>query len=348
MADHASLPTTAVVILNWNGLAHLQTYLPSVVEHTPEPVALFVADNGSTDDSLAWVNATYSSRVQTIQLDRNYGFAEGYNRALEQVHAEVFVLLNSDVRIEGPWIEPVLACMDSHGWDVASPRVVQDVDPALCEHAGAAGGWMDRDGYPFCLGRMFGAVEPVDMWHRQDREVFWASGACFFIRKNAWDACEGFDGSLFAHMEEIDLCWRLKNQGRRVGCVGSVEVRHLGGGTLQSTSPFKTYLNFRNNLVVMLKNRAGFWPGFIFRRMALDGVAAWKMLLGGEWRQFLAVGRAHGAFYLRLSSTLRERNRLRGRKASKVNAVGWWSKSVVWAHFVKGKRRARDLNLPDV
>ena len=347
MSDTTS-PTVAVVVLNWNGLNHLKTYLPSVLATTPAWAEVWVADNGSTDGSLEWVRDSHGSRVRTLALGENFGFAEGYNRALTQVNADVFVLLNSDVRTDGPWLEPVLAVMEREGWDVASPRIVQDVNPTVCEHAGAAGGWMDVDGYPFCLGRLFDSVEEVDGWHRMDREVFWASGACFFIRKAAWVAAGGFDGSLFAHMEEIDLCWRLKNMGRRVGCAGTVEVRHLGGGTLQATSPFKTYLNFRNNLVVMLKNRAGFWPGFMFRRMALDGLAAWKMLLSGNVRQFLAVGQAHGAFYLRLRSTLRKRSELSQASNAPHGQVGWWSGSVVWAYFVQKRRRARDLGLPGV
>ena len=342
----STMPSVAVVILNWKGLNHLKTYLPSVLANTPAWAEMWLADNGSTDGSLEWVRATHGQRVRVLALGENLGFAEGYNRALAQVNADVFVLLNSDVRIDGPWLEPVLAVMERKRWDVASPRVVQDVNPLVCEHAGAAGGWMDVDGYPFCLGRLFDSVEEVDEWHRQDREVFWASGACFFIRREAWIAAGGFDGSLFAHMEEIDLCWRLKNMGRRIGCAGTVDVRHLGGGTLQVSSPFKTYLNFRNNLIVMLKNRAGFWPGFMFRRMALDGLAAWKMMLSGEFRQFWAVGRAHAAFYLRLRSTLRKRRELPQTGVSQNSMVGWWNRSVVWAYFIQKRRRARDLGLP--
>lgn len=344
----ATNPRVAVVVLNWNGLHHLQTYLPSVVMNTPDEVDLWVADNGSTDDSVAWLRNAYPDRLKVLELPKNYGFAEGYNRALDSVNAELFVLLNSDVRVNQGWLWPVVEAMDREGWDVASPRVVQDVDPKRCEHAGAAGGWMDQDGFPFCLGRLFEEVEVVDEWHRHDREVFWASGACFFIRASTWQQAGGFDGSLFAHMEEIDLCWRVKNEGGRVGCVGTVEVRHLGGGTLRKASPIKTYLNFRNNLVVMLKNRDGFWPAFMFRRMTLDGIAAWRFLLGGEFRHFLAVGKAHFAFYLRLGSTLRARRRLRKSARRQPNTTGWWTQSVLWAHFIQGKKRARDLRLPEV
>ena len=179
-------PNVAVVILNWNGIDHLKTYLPSVLAHTSQDVAIWVADNGSSDDSVAWLTTTHADRVHVLELGENFGFAAGYNRALAQIDAEVYVLLNSDVRIVESWIEPTLSAMDAQGWDVASPLIAQDVNPDLCEHAGGAGGFMDRDGFPFCAGRMFDSVEPVDAWLARDREVFWASGACFFIRKHAW------------------------------------------------------------------------------------------------------------------------------------------------------------------
>ena len=218
----------AVVILNWNGRDHLETYLPSVLEHTLQDAEVWVADNGSTDDSLAWL-ASNHPEVKTLALGRNWGFAEGYNKALFHVDADVHVLLNSDVRIVSRWVAPVLEVMDERGWSVASPLLVQDANPSLCEHAGAAGGWMDKDGFPFCLGRLFNEVEPVDAWHQQNREVFWASGAALFVRKSAWVEVGGLDGALFAHMEEIDLCWRLQSTGHRIGCVGQVSVQHLGG-----------------------------------------------------------------------------------------------------------------------
>ena len=340
-------PKVAVVILNWNGIEHLKTYLPSVLEHTPSEVVIWVADNGSTDDSVDWLTSTHSSAVQVLELGENFGFAAGYNRALAHIEAEVYVLLNSDVRIVQPWIDPTLSAMDAHGWDVASPLIAQDVNPNQCEHAGAAGGFMDRDGYAFCAGRMFDVVEPIDDWLARDREVFWASGACLFIRQSAWEKSGGFDDSLFAHMEEIDLCWRLKNLGHQIGCAGQVKVLHLGGGTLNTSSPFKTYLNFRNNLIVLLKNKRGIWPLFMFRRMALDGLAAWRMLFEGQANQFLAVGRAHGAFYLRLLSTLRKRRILKRKRIHHANSeVGLWPKSVTWARFGQGIKRVRDLTPP--
>lgn len=333
----------AVVVLNWNGLAHLQTYLPSVLSCTPKGAEIWVADNGSTDGSLAWLDSVHADRIQILPMPNNLGFAEGYNCALREIDAEMFVLLNSDVRVTPGWLDKVIEEMNVNGWSAASPLIVQDADPNMCEHAGAAGGWMDRDGYPFCLGRIFGETEQVDGWHRQSREVFWASGACFFIRREAWHAAGGFDGKLFAHMEEIDLCWRLQDLGHRIGCVGNVSVQHLGGGTLQTSSPFKTYLNFRNNLIVMLKNRQGWWPGFMFRRMTLDGMAAFRLLGYGQWRQFLAVGRAHAGLYAAMPRVLKQRKALRKQCVRQEALTGWWSGSIVWSHFVRGVQFARDL-----
>ena len=210
----------------------------------------------------------------------------------------------------------------------------------------AAGGFMDRDGFPFCAGRMFDSVEPVDAWLARDREVFWASGACFFIRKSAWLKSGGFDPTLFAHMEEIDLCWRLKNLGHKVGCAGQVKVLHLGGGTLNTSSPFKTYLNFRNNLIILLKNKAWHLALVHVQKNGLGWARGVAHVVRRQGKQFLAVGRAHGVFYVRLISTLKERRRLRGARASSPNAVGWWPKSVTWARFGQGITRVRDIDQP--
>ena len=344
MDNHPS-NRVAVVILNWNGIHHLQTYLPSVIQSCAEDAEIWVVDNGSTDESVVWLKSTHKDSVQVLELAKNFGFAEGYNQALRTISADMYVLLNSDVRMESPVVPKVVQIMQENNWSVASPMMVQDVNPDVCEHAGAAGGWIDRDGYPFCIGRVFDNVDHVDEWHQQNREVFWASGACFFITQEAWKLADGFDGSLFAHMEEIDLCWRIKNLGMRVGCVGEVAVRHLGGGTLKTASPFKTYLNFRNNLVILLKNKPGIWPIFMFRRMALDGVAALTMAMRGQWRQFLAVGRAHGAFYLRIPKVLRQRVTLRRNKSTSPNDTGLWHRSIVWARFIQGKKSALELDL---
>ena len=203
---------------------------------------------------------------------------------------------------------------------------------------------MDVDGFPFCVGRIFERCDKTSDLELRDRETFWASGACLFIRRDAWLRARGFDGHLFAHFEEIDLCWRLKNMGSSVGCHGAIQVRHLGGGSLPSESPFKAYLNFRNALLVMLKNRPGWWPGFMFRRMTLDGLAAWRFLSQGKWALFWAVGKAHGALYWRLPKTLSKRAELRRLHSASPNTNGWWNRSIVWAHFVQGVQSVNELD----
>ena len=196
----------------------------------------------------------------------------------------------------------------------------------------------------FCVGRIFDKCDKASDLELRDRETFWASGACLFIRRDAWLRARGFDGDLFAHFEEIDLCWRLKNMGSSVGCHGAIQVRHLGGGSLPSESPFKVYLNFRNALLVMLKNRPGWWPGFMFRRMTLDGLAAWRFLSQGKWALFWAVGKAHGALYWRLPKTLSKRAELRRHHSASPNTNGWWNRSIVWAHFVQGVQSVNELD----
>ena len=244
---------TAVVILNWNGRQHLEQFLPSVVEHTPQQVRIVVADNGSTDDSIAFIEQTYPD-IDIIRLDRNYGFAEGYNRALEQVEAEFFILLNSDVEVTAGWVEPLVATLTNH-------RTVATVAPKLrsyghreyFEYAGAAGGYIDILGYPFCRGRILSTLEKDCGQYDSAQEVFWASGAAFCCRADVFRTLGGFDADFFAHMEEIDLCWRMQLAGYKVMVEPHSVVYHLGGGTMPNESPRKLYLNYRNNLSMLFK-----------------------------------------------------------------------------------------------
>ena len=244
---------TAVVILNWNGRQHLEQFLPSVVEHTPQQVRIVVADNGSTDDSIAFIEQTYPD-IDIIRLDRNYGFAEGYNRALEQVEAEFFILLNSDVEVTAGWVEPLVATLTNH-------RTVATVAPKLrsyghreyFEYAGAAGGYIDILGYPFCRGRILSSLEKDCGQYDTAQEVFWASGAAFCCRADVFRTLGGFDADFFAHMEEIDLCWRMQLAGYKVMIEPHSVVYHLGGGTMPNESPRKLYLNYRNNLSMLFK-----------------------------------------------------------------------------------------------
>ncbi|MBR1732753.1 MAG: glycosyltransferase family 2 protein [Alloprevotella sp.] len=290
---------TAVVILNWNGEAMLRRFLPSVVANTPAADAeIIVADNGSTDGSRELLAREFPT-VRVLVLPENYGFAEGYNRALAEVEAEYFVLLNSDVEVTPRWLAPLTAYMDTHP-DVAAcqPKLLSERERGKFEYAGAAGGFLDRYGYPFCRGRVFDTVE-VDKGQYDDgaHPVLWATGAALLIRSDDWRKAGGLDGKFFAHMEEIDLCWRLRCRGRGVVCVSGSKVFHVGGGTLDAGSPRKTYLNFRNNLLMLYKNLPEEELSHVMRvRRLLDYVAAAKMLLSDGAGHACAVLRARRDF----------------------------------------------------
>ena len=287
--------TTAVVILNWNGRAMLERFMPSVVANTAAEVV--VADNGSTDDSVAFLQQHYP-QVRLVLLDRNYGFAEGYNRALAQVEADIYVLLNSDVECTPAWVEPVVEMMERDARiAVVQPKLRMYDDKRLFEYAGGAGGFIDAFGYPFCRGRLFQTLEEDHGQYDDACRVFWATGAAMFVRADMWRKAGGLDGDFFAHMEEIDFCWRVKLLGGEVWYCPRSVLFHVGGGTLPKSSPFKTELNFRNNLSMLYKNlpRARRW-WLLPLRMLLDGVAALKFLAEGHKGEFEAVVKAHRAF----------------------------------------------------
>ena len=244
---------TAVVILNWNGRQHLEQFLPSVVAHTPQQVRIIVADNGSTDDSVAFLAQHYPA-IEIIRLERNYGFAEGYNRALEQVDAEFFILLNSDVEVTAGWVEPLVATLTNNRSVAAvAPKLRSYGNRDHFEYAGAAGGYIDVLGYPFCRGRILSTLEQDKGQYDTAQEVFWASGAAFCCRADVFRMLGGFDADFFAHMEEIDLCWRMQLQGYKIMVEPHSTVYHLGGGTMPNESPRKLYLNYRNNLSMLFK-----------------------------------------------------------------------------------------------
>ena len=278
---------TSVIILNWNGAKHLRTYLPSVVSHT-KGAELIVADNGSTDESLE-VLAKEFPTVKTIVLEQNYGFAEGYNRAIAQVDSEYVVLLNSDVETPEGWLDPLLDYMGSHP-EVAAvqPKIRSWVHKARFEHAGAAGGYINRLGYPYCRGRVLWKVEEDHGQYDTIVNVDWTSGACMCVRTQVYKDCGGLDAAFFAHMEEIDLCWRMRNKGWKLACIPQSVVYHLGGGSLNYESPRKTYLNHRNNLLMIYKNKKHPF-GVLFVRFFLDYAAAFFYLLQGRWGAFKAV-----------------------------------------------------------
>ena len=282
----------AVVILNYNGASMLSRFLPSVVKYSPG-AEIVVADNASTDDSVAVVADGFST-VRLIQLDRNYGFADGYNKALEQVDAEYYVLLNSDVEVTDGWLEPLLSFMESNPNAVAcQPKILAYNNKSHFEYAGAAGGFIDRYGYPYCRGRLFDSIEEDKGQYDDACRVFWATGAAMMVRSDAFCKAGGFDGRFFAHMEEIDLCWRMLARGGEIYVVPASKVYHVGGATLKKSNPHKTFLNFRNNLLMLYKNLPdGELRGVMRVRAVLDYVAAFKFLLTGAWGDFKAVLRA--------------------------------------------------------
>jgi GT2 family glycosyltransferase len=327
-------PKVAVVILNWNGITHLREFLPSVLASTWPNLDIIVGDNGSTDGSIEFLKSRFPS-VRVIKNDQNYGFTGGYNRVLQQVDADYLVLLNSDVEVHANWIEPVIALMESDSMiAAAAPKIKAFAQKDHFEHAGAAGGFIDCFGYPFCRGRMFYEIEEDKGQYEQSDEVFWASGAAMFVKKQYWVAAGGFDERFFAHMEEIDLCWRLKNMGLKVMYCAESEVYHVGGGTLNTENPFKTYLNFRNNLL-LLKNNLPFWRSVfvIIIRIWLDLVALFRFLNEGKRKDAWAVSRAHQNFVRHIF-----KNDGPKAKTYSTKLTGMYKGSIVWDFFIKKRK----------
>jgi len=289
----------AIVILNWNGRKLLEEFLPSVVKYTSYPtVEIVVADNGSTDDSIFFLKTVYPA-IRLIILPENYGFADGYNKALKQIEAEYFVLLNSDVEVSENWLLPVIGYMDDNK-DVAAaqPKIRAQKNKKYFEYAGASGGFIDRYGYPFCRGRIFQKIEEDRGQYDQPVDILWATGACMIIRSADFFQAGGFDASFFAHMEEIDMCWRLNCRGRRIVCLPFSIVYHVGGATLKKENPRKTYLNFRNNLLMLYKNLPQkHLKRTMIIRFILDYIAALQFALTGKYANAKEVARAHRDFY---------------------------------------------------
>jgi GT2 family glycosyltransferase len=301
---------TAVVILNWNGRKFLERFLGEVVANTTAPdTEVIIADNNSTDDSVDFLNKNFPS-LRVIRLNNNYGYAGGYNRALMQIDADYYILLNSDVSVGCNWTEPLTMFMDLNPRAGAcQPRIRSHDQPAQFEYAGAAGGYIDRYGYPFCRGRIFNVVEEDTGQYNNATEVFWASGACMIVRASAFNECKGFDDTFFAHMEEIDLCWRMQNAGYSIHYIPEPVVYHVGGGTLAYNSPFKIYLNFRNSLMMLAKNLpSGRLRRTIFTRQIFDGVAAIVFLFNGGVPAVRAVLKAHRDFRRERSNIVTRRN----------------------------------------
>ncbi len=330
--------SVAIVILNYNTRKHLETYLPSVVAHSAG-ARIIVADNGSPDDSVAFLRAHYPA-IEVIEITDNQGFAAGYNTALQGVDADVYVILNSDVEVTPGWMEPVLLAMQQDPTiAIAQPKILSWTGKTRFEHAGAAGGWMDTLGYPFCRGRIFNHVEEDRGQYDTPQDCFWAAGAAFFIRAKLYHAFGGFDGDYFAHNEEIDLCWRLKRAGYAVWCIPQSVVYHLGGGTLGYDSPRKVFLNFRNSLYTLLKNeRTARLFLLIPARLLLDGVAALLFVSKGQFAAISAILRSHFSFYGNFGKTLTKRRAVAqiidSQRIGPENKAGVYNGSVVWRHYV--------------
>jgi GT2 family glycosyltransferase len=342
----STTPKVAIVILNWNGLKHLSKFLPSVMASEWDNLEIVVGDNASSDGSVRFLQSTFPS-IKIIQNDANYGFTGGYNRVLSQVDADYYILLNSDIEVTPNWIKPVIELMESEAEiAAAAPKIKAYHQPTHFEHAGAAGGFIDSYGYPFCRGRIFYEVEEDKGQYDQSGEVFWATGAALFIKKKCWDLAGGFDERFFAHMEEIDLCWRLKNLDFKIMYCAESVVYHVGGGTLDKENPFKTYLNFRNNLLLLKKNlsfgRALFT---ICLRYLLDLLAIVRFLNEGKRKDAWAVSRAHQSFIRMLFKS--DKSVVKAPKAHHSTLKRMYKHNIVWYFFIKKKKAFSDLRAED-
>lgn len=330
------MPKVAIVILNWNGRHYLQQFLPSVLATTYQNTDVIVADNASTDDSIQFLQQNYPT-VKIILLQQNFGYAKGYNEALKQVHADYYMLLNSDVEVQPSWIEPMVALLENNKTIAAcQPKLLSYANKKMFEYAGAAGGWIDRFGYPFAKGRIFDICEEDKGQYDQQEAIFWASGAALFIRASAFRECNGFDEYFFAHQEEIDLCWRVQLAGYKIFSCPQAVVYHVGGGTLPKGNSRKTFLNFRNNHITLYKNLpvSQKWWKIPFR-IFLDIVSAFKGLLSGDSGYFLAILRSHFAF---LKWILADRNKSVFPKSTKGSLQGYYPHNIIWQHFINRKR----------
>lgn len=345
-SDNLNQPGVTVLILNWNGKAYLEQFLPSVLSSTYQNFQVLLVDNGSTDGSVEHVKE-YFPEVRLLAFNENLGYTIGNNKGLEQITTPYFVVLNSDVEVEPGWLEPLVETME------ADPTIAS-IQPKLksfhhrreFEYAGGGGGFMDRWGYPFCQGRMFTEAEEDDGQYDTPREIFWATGACSMIRKSVSDQIGFFEEKFFAHWEEIDFCWRARNYGYKIMYQPKSVVYHVGGGTLSRQNPRKTFLNVRNSLATLVMN-VPFWkmPIKIYARLVLDGVWGLKSFWNNEFKVLFAIWRAHWAFYFGFFYWLkRRRQKYSGLKKFHRNEAGIYKGSVVWAHFVKGQKKFSQLD----
>jgi GT2 family glycosyltransferase len=331
----------AIVILNYNGKEYLKKFLPTVIGYS-ENARIVVADNLSTDDSVTYLTSEFPS-IEIIQNKSNGGFAMGYNEALRQVDSPYYLLLNSDIEVSENWLSPLYEKIQDPNVSGCQPKVLAYNNKNYFEHAGASGGFLDRNYFPFCRGRIFELTEKDNGQYDNPTEIFWTTGACMLIKSKVFHANKGFDDDFFAHMEEIDLCWRIKRNGGSFWVVPSSKVYHVGGGTLNYMSPFKTYLNFRNSLYTITKNHEGILFFKIFYRMLLDGLAGLLFFVKGSPRHTLAVIQAHTSFYKMLKSMLKKRKELKNTNDS-LNDEGLYRGSILWARYIKRITKYSNLN----
>ena len=339
------LPAVTVAILNWNGRKFLKDFLPSVLATTYPNFTVLVTDNASSDDSVAMLKEDFP-QVKILELAENYGFAEGYNRTMPHIKDPYVVLLNSDVEVEPDWLGPLVEYLQEHPQAAGvQPKIRAHAQRGHFEYAGAAGGFIDRYGYPFCRGRIFDELEPDRGQYDSDLPVFWATGACMMLRTSVVEKIGLFEKAFFAHMEEIDFCWRAQNFGYTLGVEPRSLVYHVGGGTLPQGNPRKTFLNVRNSLIMMHTNLP---HGQVFKRimarLLLDGVWALRLALGREWKSIGAILRAHWAYYGHLGRWQKRRRHIYRQGFPRTWPVhGMWAGSIVWQHFARGKKHWSDL-----
>ncbi|WBU88955.1 glycosyltransferase family 2 protein [Cellulophaga omnivescoria] len=331
------MPKIAVVILNWNGVQLLERFLPSVIKYANNQ-KIYVADNASTDSSVQFIKDNFPS-VEIILNASNGGYAKGYNDALQHVKEDIFCLLNSDVEVTPNWLTPILNYFNEDlNTAIVQPKILDLKKKTHFEYAGAAGGFLDSFGYPFCRGRIFDTLEEDKGQYNDNLPIFWASGACLFIRKTTFFDLGGFDEDYFAHQEEIDLCWRAQNRGLKIMYVGASTVYHLGGSTLSEMNPKKTFLNFRNSLFSIVKNTSLYKAFFIvMARLLLDGIAGLRFLTQMRFKHCLAIVKAHFSFYWNIPKTLKKR------RLNNNTKKYYLIKSVVWSYFVNGNKEFNNL-----
>lgn len=330
---------TAIVILNWNGIKLLETFLPSIVNFSSEKATIYVADNASTDDSILFIKTHYPS-IKIIENSFNGGYSKGYNDALQSVEEDIYCLINSDVEVTQNWLTPILEVFENDkNVAIIQPKILDYKEKSTFEYAGAAGGFIDFFGYPYCRGRVFNSLEKDTNQFDDIYEIFWASGACLFIRSEIFHQLNGFDEDYFAHQEEIDLCWRTNNIGYKINYVGTSTVFHVGGATLKEANPHKTFLNFRNSLLNVVKNVPKKWFLIVvFSRLVLDGIAGIKFLIELRPVHTFAIIKAHLSFYKNLFRFLNKRRKVQKKQ------IYFSHISIVWQYFVLGREKFDDLN----